>query len=41
LALIEEYIHIRHGFDDCTREMQNYIFDRMVHFGMASIGEVA
>lgn len=40
-ALIEEYIHIRHGYDDCTREMQNYIFDRMVHFGMASIGEVA
>jgi len=40
-ALIEEYIHIRHGYDDCTREMQNYIFDKMVHFGMASIGEVA
>lgn len=40
-GLIEEYLHLRHGFDDCTREMQNYIFDKMVHFGMIAVGEVA
>lgn len=40
-GIIEEYIHLRHGFEDESRPMQNYLFDKMMHFGMASIGEVA
>lgn len=40
-GLIEEYIHLQYGYDDYSQEMQNFIFDRMVSFGMQSIGEVA
>lgn len=40
-GLIEEYIHLQYGHDDYSQEMQNFIFDRMVSFGMQSIGEVA
>jgi len=29
-ALIEEYLHLRFGLKDCTREMQNFIFDKMI-----------
>ena len=40
-GLIEEYIHLHYGYDDYCLEMQNFIFDKMVHYGMQSIGEVA
>lgn len=40
-GLIEEYIHLQYGYNDCTRQMQNFIFDKMTHFGMQAIGEVA
>jgi len=39
-GLIEKYIHLQYGYDDYTLEMQNFIFDKMTHFGMQSIGEV-
>jgi len=32
-ALAEEYIHLKYDVDDCTREMQNFIFDKMFYFG--------
>jgi hypothetical protein len=40
-GLVEEYIHMHHGYEDYSVEMQNFIFDHMVNFGMHSIGEVA
>lgn len=39
-TLIEEYLHIRHGFDDESREMQNYLFDKMVEFGAELHGRI-
>lgn len=39
-GLIEEYIHLQYGFDDYSQDMQNFIFDRMVSFGLQSINEV-
>ncbi len=32
-TLIEEFLHLSQGFDDCSREMQNYLFDTLVDFG--------
>lgn len=29
-ALIEEYLHLRFHLDDCTREMQNWLFDKVI-----------
>jgi len=40
-GLIEEYIHLRYGYDDYSLEMQNYLFDKMTHFGLAYVGEAA
>ena len=39
-GLIEEYIHLRHGYDDYSLEMQNFLFDKMTDFGLKSVGEV-
>lgn len=38
-VLIEEYIHLKHGYADCTRGMQNFLFNRMMSFGELVIGE--
>lgn len=38
-ALIEEYLHLRFGLKDCTREMQNFIFDKMVSLAEELKGE--
>lgn len=32
-TLIEEYLHLKHGYEDCSREMQTYLFDRIVSLG--------
>lgn len=32
-TLIEEYLHLKHGFKDCTRELQTFLFDRVVSMG--------
>lgn len=38
-ALIEEYLHLKYGLEDCTREMQNWIFDKMVSLAEQIQGE--
>lgn len=38
-TLIEEYIHLKHGYKDMTREMQNYLFDKIVSLGEEIAGE--
>ena len=38
-TLIEEHIHLKHGHQDCTRPMQNYLLDRMVSLGELAVGE--
>jgi|SRR3990167_4583534 len=38
-TLIEEYVHLKHGYQDGTRGMQNYLLDRMVSLGEVVVGE--
>lgn len=38
-TLIEEFLHLRHGWKDCTREMQNYLFEKLVSVGEELVGE--
>ena len=38
-TLIEEYIHIRYGYDDNTRSMQNFLFNKIVSLGEDIMGE--
>ena len=38
-TLIEEHVHLKHGYHDCTRGMQNYLLDRMVGLGESVTGE--
>lgn len=30
-TLLEEHLHMEHGYDDCTRDLQNYLLDRLMH----------
>jgi hypothetical protein len=32
-TLIEEFIHLKHGYADETRDMQNFLLDRLVSLG--------
>lgn len=38
-TLIEEYLHLRHGWQDMSRELQNHLFEKMVSLGEDVIGE--
>lgn len=38
-ALMEEYIHLKYGLHDSSREMQNFIFDKMVSLAEELTGE--
>lgn len=38
-TLIEEYLHLRRGWKDCTRELQNYLFEKIVSLGEEMQGE--
>ena len=38
-TLIEEYLHIEKGFNDCTYPMQNFLFEKLVSLGEQLIGE--
>jgi hypothetical protein len=38
-TLIEEYLHLRYGYVDCTRELQNYLFEKVVSLGEELQGE--
>lgn len=38
-TLIEEYVHLKHKYFDMTRELQTYLFDRLVTMGEEMTGE--
>lgn len=38
-TLIEEYVHLRHGYHDLTRDLQNFLFDKLVSLGEELAGE--
>ncbi len=38
-TLIEEFVHLKHSLRDCTRELQTYLFDRVVSLGEELRGE--
>lgn len=38
-TLAEEFLHLRHGYSDCSREMQNFLFDKVMSVGEELIGE--
>ncbi len=38
-TLIEEYLHLRHGWGDMTRELQSFLFDKVVSLGEELQGE--
>lgn len=38
-TLIEEYLHLRHRLEDESRELQTYLFDRVVSLGEELVGE--
>lgn len=38
-TLIEEYLHLRTGYRDCTLELQNHLFNDIVSLGERLIGE--
>lgn len=38
-TLLEEYIHLKHGFSDFDRGMQNWLFDKVISLGEDLIGE--
>ena len=38
-TLIEEFLHLEKGFKDCTYQMQNYLFEKLVSIGEQVVGE--
>lgn len=38
-TLIEEFLHLRHGWQDLTRELQTYLFEKVVSLGEELHGE--
>lgn len=38
-TLIEEYLHLRQGWKDLTRELQSFLFDKVVSLGEELMGE--
>ena len=38
-TLIEEYLHLRQGWSDLTRELQSFLFDKVVSLGEELMGE--
>lgn len=38
-CLIEEYLHLRQGWADLTRELQSFLFDKVVSLGEELMGE--
>lgn len=38
-TLIEEYVHLRHGYKDMTRDLQSFLFDKVVSLGEELQGE--
>lgn len=40
-TLLEEYLHLKHGFQDETRELQNFLLDALMSMGELARGEPA
>lgn len=38
-TLLEEQLHLQHGMADCSRELQNWLFDRLMSLGEEIQGE--
>ncbi len=38
-TLLEEYLHLEQGLEDCSRELQNWLFDRLMSLGEDLQGE--
>lgn len=38
-TLIEEFLHLRHGWADLTRELQSFLFEKLVSVGEELVGE--
>ena len=38
-TMIEEFLHLRKGWKDCTRELQNYLFEKVISLGEEISGE--
>jgi len=38
-TLIEEFIHLHHRFEDCSRRLQQHLFDKIVSLGEDMLGE--
>lgn len=38
-TLMEEYIHLRHGWADMTRDLQNFLFEKVISLGEELNGE--
>lgn len=38
-TLIEEFVHLRHGYGDMTRDLQNFLLDHLVSIGEELVGE--
>ena len=38
-TLIEEWAHIKHEYEDCSREMQNWLFEQVTRLGEAYLDE--
>lgn len=36
-AIIEESIHLRTGYRDCSRELQTYLFEQIIRLGLAAV----
>lgn len=36
-TLLEEWVHIKHGFYDCDRDMQNWLFNQVIRLGQAYV----
>ena len=38
-TLMEEFVHLRYGYTDCTRELQQFLFDKVISMGEEARGE--
>lgn len=38
-TLIEEFVHLRHGYADATRQLQDFFLDKLVSIGEELVGE--
>ena len=39
-TLLEEWVHLKHGYSDCERDMQNWLFNQVIRLGVAYVGDI-